>query len=343
MVELRTYTLTTHPGLEPIAVEELQAILTTASAGDIEPGRVVFQAAPPEEAKLLRLRSVHHVVRYLARIPLSPPIALDDIRSALDNVEVPDLGGAESFRVRSVRRGRHDFNHMDLERSAGAVLFTRTKIKVDLHRPAVTVRVDLDDDVLWVGILLTPTPLSRRAKTYAQRVGLSADLAYATTHVAGLITPERIVDPFCGSGTLLLEAGALHPGCELWGSDWVPAAVEGTQLNLHAAGLADRMRVRELDALRMADVYPHEAFDAIVTNPPFGLKVGPGINFYRFYHRLLTQARLLLKPEGRLALWVHRHGQFRGALKTFADLEVYRTIRVQTGSVRPTLLAVRRV
>lgn len=56
-----------------------------------------------------------------------------------------------------------------------------------------------------------------------------------------------------------------------------------------------------------------------------------------------TRTEALLKPHGRLALWVHRYGQFRAALKPFSQLEVYRSVRVQTGSIRPTLVDVRRV
>lgn len=337
------FVLTTHPGLEDLAVEELTARRGQApDEVQTEPGRARLELPDDERSSLLSLRSIHHVTVGLLRRRLAAPVTLDQIQGAVAEVEVPGLRAAASFRVRSVRRGEHPFKSGDIERTAGAVFHTATGVKVDLKRPALTVRVDLDEDVVWVGVLITDRPLSRRAKVYAQRVGLSADLAFAATHVAGLTAPTRILDPFCGSGTLLLEAGVAHPQCELWGSDWVPSAVAGARTNLEAAGFGARAFVREQDALQMTDVYPPASFDGIVSNPPFGVKMGARINFFRFYHRFLTQADELLSSGGRIALWVHRRGQLASAVSAHGRFEAYRWVTVQTGSARPVLVGLRR-
>ncbi len=337
------FVLTTHPGLENLAVEELTARRGQAPTGvQTEPGRARLELPDDERPTLLSLRSIHHVTVGLLRRRLTAPVTLDQIERAVADVEVPGLRTAPSFRVRSVRRGHHTFKSGDIERTAGAVFHIETAVKVDLQRPVITVRVDIDGDVLWVGVLLTDRPLSRRAKVYAQRVGLSADLAFAATHVADLQAPTRILDPFCGSGTLLLEAGVVHPRCELWGSDWVPGAVAGARSNLDAAGFTARSFLREQDALHMADVYPPSSFDSIVSNPPFGVKMGARINFFRFYQRFLSQADQLLKPGGRVALWVHRRGQLASAVAAHGRFEAYRWVTVQTGSARPVLVGLRR-
>ncbi len=337
------YLLTTHPGLEAIVVEELTAHLGHPPAAiNTEAGRVAFKGSEGDLDTLFRLRSIHHILLWRGRYDLRAPVTLEQIESAVAATPIPELQTAASFRVRSVRRGGHDFKHMAIERTAGAVLHHRSRVPVNLDAPAVTVRVDLDDEVLSIGILRTDKPLSRRAKVFAQRIGLSADLAFAAVHVAELAHPERILDPFCGSGTLLLEAGAVFPRCELWGSDWIANAVAGAERNLAAAGYTDRAYVREQDALHMADIYPAKAFDALVTNPPFGVKMSRGVNYYRFYHRLLTQADAVLKPHGRLVLWVHRLGQLQAAVKHQGQFEFDRTIRVQAGAARPCLASLKR-
>lgn len=340
------FVLTTHPGLEAIVAEELATRVGSVGPRVLEPttepGRVLVQLPDGLRPILMSLRSVHHVIEGIARWSLPEPVTLEGIQAAVRQVEVPGLTEAKTFRVTSVRRGRHTFGHMDIERAAGAVYHLATGVPVNLNAPAVTIRVDLDGNVLWVGRALTDRPLSRRAKVYAQRVGLSADLAYAAVHVAALTAPERILDPFCGSGTLLVEAGFAHPDAELWGGDWVESAADGTRRNLDAAGLGDRAHVVEQDALRMAERYPAQSFDAIVTNPPFGVKMGPRIDFFRFYARLLAQAEAVLKPDGRLVVWVHRLGQLNAAVKTHGRFERYRTVTVQTGTARPTVVALRR-
>ena len=337
------FVLTTHPGLETVAVEEITRRLgRPPDRADTEPGRARIELPDDAQDTLLKLRSVHHVLRGITRIAFPHPVTIDAIQAAVAGVEIPGLSQAPSFRVRSVRRGQHPFRHMDIERAAGAVLHTATGVKVDLTQPALTVRVDLEADVVWIGTLLTDRPLSRRAKVYAQQIGLSADLAYAASHVLELSAPQRILDPFCGSGTLLLEAGAVHSDCELWASDWAPSAVDGARRNLDAAGFTARSFVRELDALKMSETYPTASFDAIVCNPPFGVKMGKSINFYRFYHRLLAEADRVLKPNGKLAVWAHRRGQLSAAAASHAVFEPFKMVTVQTGKARPVLVALRR-
>src|SRR5262249_24429841 len=77
-----------------------------------------------------------------------------------------------------------------------------------------------------------------------------------------------VLDPTCGSATLLIERGQL--GAEhLIGVDRAREAVEAAHTNLRAAGLLRRAAVSQGDS---ADARRWPAYDELLANLPFGLR-----------------------------------------------------------------------
>ena len=96
---------------------------------------------------------------------------------------------------------------------------------------------------------------------------LSSRLARAVVNlVAG--PGERVWDPLCGTGVLLVEA--LRCGCRARGSDLNPKACAGARRNLAALGLEAPVEVR--DALASTDA---ERLDALVADLPYGMRLEP--------------------------------------------------------------------
>jgi len=291
------------------------------------------------------MRSIHHILRPVVDFPLNGDEPLAGIERELAAAAIPELADAPPFRVTSDREGEHAFTSHDLQRVAGAVLVERFGAPVDLRGFAVEVRVDVVDGHCAVAVQLTRKALSNRyERAFAPRVALRANVAYACLRLGGIgADTERLLDPFCGSGTLLLEAGALLPDTALHGSDRQEQAVEGARRNLAAAGLADRAELRQSDALSLERIYPAGSFDAIVTNPPYGARLGRGIRFGPFYIDLLTQTHHLLRPGGRLVVLVRKRGAFHGALAKAGGFRVREERMVATSGVYPVIFVLERV
>ncbi len=199
-------------------------------------------------------------------------------------------------------------------------------------------------DVCTVGVRLTREALSHRYdRPYRQRVSLKANVAYAALRLAGVgAETAHVLDPFCGSGTILLEAGALAPGATLWGGDRLGRAAEGTRRNLEAHGLGDRAQVFRVDAQAIDRYVPAGQIDAIVTNPPFGWRLGRDVRFFDFYRQILKTAHRTLRPGGRLAILAHRRDAFRAALRRARGFRMLHVRVIDTNGVWPALFVLER-
>ena len=140
----------------------------------------------------------------------------------------------------------------------------------DLDAPVRRFFVVAQKSCLWFGEVLAATQHSYRqhdTKPYRTTSSLPSRLARA---LVNLVTPpaQTILDPFCGTGSILLEANAV--GISANGVDLNPKMAGMSRLNLEHFGYP--MQVDFGDALDC-----HGKVDAIVTDLPYGriLKIEP--------------------------------------------------------------------
>lgn len=161
---------------------------------------------------------------------------------------------------------------------------------------------------------------------------LPPKLAMMLINLSGLKPQQTLLDPFCGSGTILQEAELLG-FTRLIGTDTNPAAVAATRENMkwllqHAS--VDRTGVdlvlRQAPFTELPRLLGEEAVDGIVTEPylgpPLRRTTHPGVirqavqETSILYGKLLTVAARLLKPGGALVMVVP---MFRTGKQTFRE------------------------
>ncbi|KKD09952.1 N-6 DNA methylase [Streptomyces sp. WM6386] len=81
-------------------------------------------------------------------------------------------------------------------------------------------------------------------------------------------TATSVLDPACGSGTLL-AAAAGRGASKLYGQDTVPVQAQRTAVSLLLTAPESTVTVRTGDSLR-ADSFPDVVADAVLCNPPYG-------------------------------------------------------------------------
>ena len=283
--------------MEDIVERELRERLASADFEielrplDLE-GQVMLHCDLPE-AELreiaLSLRSCFHVIRHIGFLPMAEPEPLEGLEADLADLDIAEMRAASRFRVTTQRSGEHEFGSMDAQRVAGAALVERYGTAVNLEDFDTEVRVDAIDDTWLVGVQWTRTSLDKRYSwVYRPRVTLRTTIAYGLLRLAELPPPTdtgetTVLDPFCGSGTILIEAASIRDDLRCLGADRDPEAVEGTRANADALGLAGRIEIREADARDLAQSYAPASVDAVVTNPPYGIRLGRRTNYTDLY------------------------------------------------------------
>ncbi|MFN0009534.1 MAG: class I SAM-dependent RNA methyltransferase [Planctomycetota bacterium] len=198
-----------------------------------------------------------------------------------------------------------------------------TRPSVDLEDPVLSIHVHLFRDRCTLSVDTSGDSLHKRGwRRFQGRAPLAETLAAGIVLLSGWDRRSPLLDPFCGSGTILIEAAWIASGVapghlrerfgfERWighdsarwralveksraevrlpkklvlaGSDSDARAVEGARENLAAAGVADRVLLEVRD---VAEFDPKRGWNAwIVTNPPYGERVGRERDLEGVYRR----------------------------------------------------------
>jgi len=348
---------TVNMGLEDVVINEFRVRAEQAglevSKTDDEPfglqsyALVAVDAAPEAALNIARqMRSVHHVLAplYTFVFPGDGEAALQAIHDTVMELDVPAMETAETFRASSVRQGEHDFTSVDVQKWAGGALDARYDAAVDLEDYDVEVRVDVHDDRCLVSVQHTREALSRRQlEGYQPRAALKANVAYALLHLAHFEgSPDVLLDPFCGSGTILLEAAERWPETRAYGNDWDEEAVAGGRTNVGLAGVDDRVSIRKGDVWHLAETFEDVTADLIVTNPPFGVRMASSMDFFPFYRRVLEQMAAVLRPAGTVVMLVLREGPFNAAISETAAFTIRHVRVIEIGGLYPHVFVLER-
>jgi len=182
------------------------------------------------------------------------------------------LGNRESFAVRVKRVKNHalKIDGMTLERRLGELVLDKiTKVKVDLKNPDKTLMGILTDGTFIFGLKLAeirPKPFVERRprkKPFFHPSAMPAKLSRCMVNLAKPKAGELVFDPFCGTGSMLIEAALV--GCCVLGLDVQRRMVRGSLRNLAYLSI-------EPEGIIVADARkpPIAKIDCVVTDPPYG-------------------------------------------------------------------------
>jgi len=127
-----------------------------------------------------------------------------------------------------------------------------------------------------------------------------------------LISDAKVLDPFCGTGTLLIERDRFKPAGDLFGADIYGPAATLAKNNLDAAGLKNKSMVINRDFLSLK----HDIlFDELITDMPFDRQNGAQDKIRPLYSALFEKAKTLLKPGATLIIYTHDSKLLKSAAK----------------------------
>ena len=343
------------PGLEPFLMAELESL---GVAADEVPGGATFAG---DDELLLRvclwLGTATHVRIRLARFRCRALGELERKASEFRwgewlNPRVPLVLHAASKRSRVYHTGAI---RERIHNAVGRALGEPPLLAKDGDEVTAPLHIRFVDDTCTVSLDATSTPLHRRGyRLDSRKAPLREDLAYALVLASGFEPGDALLDPFCGAGTIAIEAAAIArcvpPGrlrpppmqhsarfdpdtwqrliAEIEPNETVPqiacsdrdeGAVTASLANAKRAGVADVLQIAHhaVTAQPWLEAGVAPARGVLVTNPPYGMRV-KGKNPLLPLYQTLGHRMKKLGPTWRAAILAH---DVRLARRTSLPLE----------------------
>jgi tRNA (guanine6-N2)-methyltransferase len=191
--------------------------------------------------------------------------------------EIPEHG---SFDVVASIEGRRSYNRFAVERSIGlavAPMLGATFVERSGDSRAAagsdcTVRAFVRGDQVTMAVRLGRRPLHRRGYKVSTGPGTLHPPVAAALVAVGAPAAGTLADPFCGDGTIAIEAALARPQLRIMASDADPVRVHNASENAARAGVDIGARLADAGTIAGTG----SDLNAIITNPPWSKAVRPG-------------------------------------------------------------------
>ncbi len=239
------------------------------------------------------------------------------LKSDIEKIDWTEIV-ASDYAVRAKRMDKTDkFDTSKVEHEIGGIINSIVKnAKVNLKDPDKFLRLIFMD-----GIVLVTERMFKIDKKHFYNFkphkrpffypgSMSPKLARCMVNLTEMREGDIVLDPFCGTGGILIEAGIL--GAQVVGADIDYRMVEGTKSNLDYCGVIDHEIFQE-DARNIQLSYP---VNAIVTDPPYGISASTGgEDSQNLYSGALIRMEKLLVEKGKLCMATPHYMDIKGLIK----------------------------
>lgn len=316
----RTALLVPPPGFLPELMEELSELGFESSARP-EGAAVATEALSP----LFAARCFTELLLPVAEnLPLRPEALAEAVRGELTQPYRVELSGYSG--------DRHRFIHAFVEEAGGdnnpSAYALEARIVVHGERADLYIKPASFPD----------TRFAYRKKTLpaSMHPALAACIVRCAAPFCQKAKPA-VLDPFCGSGTLLFEREKRGACSELLGADIAAAAVSAARENARAGG--SRAKFIQKDARAFV---PRVPADEVYANLPFGNRVGVHKDNEDLYRVFVNRLPSLLAGGGVAALYTMEYTLLSRCLERSALLVPLEKRRTEAGGLLPWVFLLKR-
>jgi tRNA (guanine10-N2)-dimethyltransferase len=210
-----------------------------------------------------------------------------------------EIGAAkDSFavRIKRIKKYGKPLSTLTLEREIGSIMGEKSSARANLENPEEMI-LGIISERFAIGRVTAEVDRSQyeerrpHKRPYFHPGAMLPRISRACVNLTRARVGERLLDPFCGTGGFLIEAGLM--GMEVHGFDIDEEAVKGCKKNLAKYGINYNIAVK--DATQLG----HEAlFDAVATDPPYGISASTkGLSLEELYARTLKSIFTVLKED----------------------------------------------
>ncbi|MEM3374479.1 MAG: THUMP domain-containing protein [Candidatus Woesearchaeota archaeon] len=259
-------------------------------------------------------------------------------------LNLKELINNKSFKVECERHGNHDFKSTDIEILVGKKLnniFKDINIKnnVDYDNPEVIFFFYIYNEYCFFGLDFSGFDLSKRQyKIFNHPESLKGNVAYSLIRLSEFKKNDFLLDPFMGSGTIVIEAALYATGfpvqyynkdklaftrlintklfdkekekienikekkTNIYGYDYQMKYLKAAQKNAKLAGIDKTINLSRCEIEWLDTKIKEKSFDFIITDMPRYSKNKPEKEYEKLYDEFFYQAKYILKNKGRIVL-----------------------------------------
>uniref|UniRef100_A0A7C3ZFQ5 tRNA (guanine(10)-N(2))-dimethyltransferase n=1 Tax=Archaeoglobus fulgidus TaxID=2234 RepID=A0A7C3ZFQ5_ARCFL len=188
-----------------------------------------------------------------------------------------------------------------LEKELGAVLWKRGA-KISVSNPEIVYKVYVSESRCYVGLLEfvrdTKQFYLRRPdkRPFLMPSAIKPKLARALVNLTGVLEGEVFLDPMCGTGSFIIEAGIM--GTRAIGIDFVEKIVRGCRTNLQHYSISGEVILGDARMLPFKD----ESVDGIATDYPYLRSTRTAGSLENLYSKTAEEFQRVLKKGCRAAV-----------------------------------------
>ena len=232
----------------------------------------------------------------------------------LDEENIGVLKNAKTFVCRIINLSSNQFDVPELESSMGDMISKFSHAKVQLENPDITVYLIFTNDENFFGFSKRVKEQIRPKKIKKYPHELDWKLTRVMINLIGIEKGKTICDPFCGTGTTLLEAESM--GIHGIGLDFDEKICEIARQNLKANKYTSKILNTEFQELsKMSD-----KFDGIVTDLPYGTASKTSEK----PQEILKKFFLILPKKKKVAIMYKKELDFNSKLSGLKKYHIYR-------------------
>jgi tRNA (guanine10-N2)-dimethyltransferase len=267
-----------------------------ATITDSRPQVAVAECSRPQETR--RLAMTHSVMEYLGECTPDPSSFKKLLYDLAITTDKPFAGRAKL--VHDGSREKNPCSQREFERLIGTMITG----PVQLINPVEEYRAIISRDRCYFGrVLYRIDRGAYNSRNPGRREffhpGVMMPRMARTLVNLSLCGPgATLLDPFCGTGGILIEAELI--GIHATGSDFDPLMIRGSAGNVQKSALL----LADTTCLPVRDL----ALDAVVTDFPYGQSVciKKADTMEVLYHDALDEINRVLKPGSRAVVVTHR-------------------------------------
>ena len=229
-----------------------------------------------------------------------------------DEISEIEFPKSDSFACRMINLSSKKINSSHMEKEAGAIIKKKIGSKISLSDPSLTIYLIITDNKRYVGYA-DVLEYERPKKAIKYPTELDWKIGRCMVNLSLLKERNVLCDPFCGTGTILLEAESM--GIHSIGIDFDYKMCEITRENL----AVNRYSPRIINSTYNYISKIKDEIDAIVTDVPYGTASRSSVAPKRIIQDFVSTV-----PKKMKLVMVYKKGMDVDELDKAKKYEIYR-------------------